>query len=352
MARDEADLHPVLEVLRDRVAAGSKPGQRTDKFKVRTQAKRAYTGSVSVACARIACSLGMHSTVEVGGTDDAVLCVPMKHASRSEFNQHIDGCMAGLTCHACSVQVGLAIEGGGMRGCVSAGMVASIMSVGAMDCVDAVYGSSAGSLVGAYAIAAQPGMPRLGCSVYYDALTNAGRSFIDTRFLGRAMGVGALAVPFTRRAGLRDLARDRIGAPVIKLDYLLGDVVERLRPLDWERFWERQRDQPMNIVASGMHSHSSVVLNSAGGHFKTLRELTACMRASMLLPGIAGPMVTLPGVDEPLVDSQLYEPIPYRAALNDGCTHVVVMRSRPDGCSLIGKPKLPERMIAKRYFTK
>lgn len=52
-------------------------------------------------------------------------------------------------------KVGLAIEGGGMRGCVSAGMVAAVSTLGLMDSFDAVYGSSAGSLVGAYAIAGQ-----------------------------------------------------------------------------------------------------------------------------------------------------------------------------------------------------
>lgn len=46
-------------------------------------------------------------------------------------------------------QIGLAIEGGGMRGCVSAGMTAALMSLGLMDSIDAVYGSSAGSLVSA-----------------------------------------------------------------------------------------------------------------------------------------------------------------------------------------------------------
>lgn len=52
-------------------------------------------------------------------------------------------------------KVGLAIEGGGMRGCVSAGMIAAVSTLGLMDTFDAVYGSSAGSLVGAYAIAGQ-----------------------------------------------------------------------------------------------------------------------------------------------------------------------------------------------------
>lgn len=42
-----------------------------------------------------------------------------------------------------------------MRGCVSAGMIAAVSTIGLMDSFDAVYGSSAGSLVGAYAIAGQ-----------------------------------------------------------------------------------------------------------------------------------------------------------------------------------------------------
>jgi hypothetical protein len=30
--------------------------------------------------------------------------------------------------------------------------------------------------------------------------------------------------------------------------------------------------------------------------------------------------------------------------------HVLVLRSRPDGYGIIGKPKITEKMIAKRYF--
>lgn len=61
-----------------------------------------------------------------------------------------------------------------MRGCVSAGMIAAVVTLGLMDTFDAVYGSSAGSLVGAYAIAGQVRWPcfvlhgvetRLGCTI-------------------------------------------------------------------------------------------------------------------------------------------------------------------------------------------
>jgi hypothetical protein len=60
-------------------------------------------------------------------------------------------------------------------------------------------------------------MPRLGCSVYYDTLTGAGRHFIDTRYLLRAMGLGVLATPLLRLAGIRDLLTNKLGEPVLKV---------------------------------------------------------------------------------------------------------------------------------------
>ena len=48
--------------------------------------------------------------------------------------------------------VALSIEGGGMRGAVTAGMAAAIASLGLTDCFDRIYGSSAGSVIGAYMV--------------------------------------------------------------------------------------------------------------------------------------------------------------------------------------------------------
>ena len=47
-------------------------------------------------------------------------------------------------------KVALAIEGGGMRGCVAAGMASALIDAGLGDCFDEIYGSSAGALVAAY----------------------------------------------------------------------------------------------------------------------------------------------------------------------------------------------------------
>ena len=49
----------------------------------------------------------------------------------------------------------LCIEGGGMRGCVAAGMAAGLMALGLTEAFDAIYGSSAGAVIGTYFVARQ-----------------------------------------------------------------------------------------------------------------------------------------------------------------------------------------------------
>lgn len=48
------------------------------------------------------------------------------------------------------------------------------------------------------------------------------------------------------------------------------------------------------VQASGVSSMSPVSLASRRGHFSTLDELTGCIRASMLVPGLAGPLLSVP----------------------------------------------------------
>ena len=52
-------------------------------------------------------------------------------------------------------KIGLAIEGGGMRGAVSAGAAAAISLLGLSDAFDSVYGSSAGALIAAFFVSKQ-----------------------------------------------------------------------------------------------------------------------------------------------------------------------------------------------------
>jgi predicted acylesterase/phospholipase RssA len=57
--------------------------------------------------------------------------------------------------HGDGARIALAIEGGAMRGVVSAGMVAALEQLGLTHAFDAVYGSSAGAINGAYFLTGQ-----------------------------------------------------------------------------------------------------------------------------------------------------------------------------------------------------
>jgi predicted patatin/cPLA2 family phospholipase len=262
-------------------------------------------------------------------------------------------------------RVALAIEGGGMRGCVSAGMVAAINFLGLEDTVDVVYGSSAGTVIGSYFITRQ--VQWLGPEIYYDSLTTAGNNFIDSKRLLRAVGLGLLDPRL-----LKDVVcRRENGKPVLNLDYLLRQTVQQTKMLDWDKFVDMQQVQPLKVVASGLKSERSIIMDMASGHFETLDELTRCMHASCLLPGIAGPLMNLDtsavergqtgkkftvrnGLEgdsyEPMADALLYEPLPFHGAIADGATHVIVLRTRADGMDVTGKSSIFERLIIKRFF--
>ncbi|HYT24934.1 MAG TPA: patatin-like phospholipase family protein, partial [Actinomycetota bacterium] len=81
-------------------------------------------------------------------------------------------------------KVGLAVEGGGMRGVVSGGMLNAVEDLGLAGAVDAVYGCSSGAVNAAYFLM---GNSWYWLSIYYDDLP--GRSFLDFRRAARGRPV-------------------------------------------------------------------------------------------------------------------------------------------------------------------
>lgn len=262
-------------------------------------------------------------------------------------------------------RIALAVEGGGMRGCISAGMVAAIYYLGLEDTIDVVYGSSAGTVIGSYFITRQ--LQWLGPEIYYDSLTSAGSKFINTKRLLRALGFG-LADP---RLVKDVVSRRNSGKPVLNLDFLLKDTVQQNKQLDWNKFVEMQKVQPLKVIASGLKSEKAIIMDMEKGYFRTLDELTRCQHASCLLPGIAGPVMNIHksnkmgtsdrflaanGIKnddyEPMADALLYEPMPYHSAVAEGATHVIVLRTRPDGIDVTGKSSVFEKFILRRFFAR
>ncbi len=264
-------------------------------------------------------------------------------------------------------KVALVVEGGGMRGCITAGMVGAIYHLGLEDTFDVIYGSSAGTVIGAYFNTRQ--LPWFGPEVYYDSLTTSGKRFIDTKRLLRTLGLGMLDPRLLKDV----ILRSNNGKPVLDLDFLLVETMQQKKKLDWETFVEMQKVQPLKIVASALDKKESVVFDMANGGFSNIKELAGCMRGSCLIPGFAGPIVNHdphgsapegkgkkyffrnnikePGV-EPLADSLVFEPLPHRTAFAEGATDVLVLRSKPDGSDVTGKSSIFEKLIFKRYFKK
>lgn len=226
-----------------------------------------------------------------------------------------------------------------MRGAVSAGMVAALKYIGLEDTFDVVYGSSAGAIVGAYFVSRQ--LPVYGAKIYYDTLCSPpenGERFIDLWALRHH--------PYLRLTGQdRHRFYTERTRPVLLLDRLIDDVMRVQCPLDWKAFQKMHKVQPLKPVASSLLEMRSRTVDN----FSTFSEFLECLRASARVPGIAGNPVEIDG--NLFADGLLFEPIPYRTALQDGCTDVLVLRTKPDTYSTqSAKPGFFENHIARPYF--
>jgi predicted patatin/cPLA2 family phospholipase len=204
--------------------------------------------------------------------------------------------------------VALVVEGGGMRGAVSAGMCLVLEAAGLMSSFDRVYGCSSGAVTGCFAAAGQ-------ASVWATSFEDcASRVFID------------------RRRALR-------GRAVLDLDFLFDDVIRR-RSLSEAGLAEGPEFRA--VAVSATHAELRVLSD-----FESAAELLAAVRASCAIPVLTGPPPTYRG--EPMVDGGLLESIPYRTALREGATHVLVVRSRDASYRASREGRFAEPVLARAH---
>jgi predicted patatin/cPLA2 family phospholipase len=176
-----------------------------------------------------------------------------------------------------------------MRGAVPAGMCLALEEAGLIASFDRIYGCSSGALAGCFAAA---GQAAVWATSFEDA---ACRAFIDPR---------------------RALRR----RPVLDLGYLFNRVIRNRRPLSADGL---ARGPELRAIAVAEREAALRVL----ADFEDPDDALAAVRASCTIPLLAGEPRMYRG--ERLVDGGLLEPIPYRSALREGATHVLVLRSRP-----------------------
>jgi predicted patatin/cPLA2 family phospholipase len=204
-------------------------------------------------------------------------------------------------------RVALALEGGGMRGVVSAAMAAAIERLGLTASFDLVVGSSAGAINGGALVAGVAG----GCvAAYYGPF--ASRSFVNP-------------------------ARVLWGRPVMSVDYALGyDAPD----LDAERH-ERAVASPIELHCVSVDVATAAAVDLSG--MATKQELWDAILASSRMPWAGGPPVAFQG--RRFVDGGLASPIPVVEALAAGATHVLALQTRPYGVPRKSASRLADRFI-------
>jgi predicted acylesterase/phospholipase RssA len=175
-----------------------------------------------------------------------------------------------------------------MRGVISAGAVTALEHLDLAQRFDAVYGVSAGALGSAYMLA---GQAALGTSIYFDDLPAA--HFVRAR---------------------RILA----ARPPIALDELIDEIVARRKCLDVAAVEGARPD--FHVLATCLEHRA---LERPHG------PLLERLRAAARVPLLSGPPVRINGCR--LYDGGLLSPLPVELAAADGATHILVLRTRPDG---------------------
>ncbi len=187
-------------------------------------------------------------------------------------------------------KVVLAVEGGGMRGAVSAGMLLALEQLGLRDSVDEVVGTSAGAIAGAFFVVEQG---TKGSSMYYTVLNS--QRFVDRRRLVRS-------------------------GPVLDIDWLITEAFDE-QGFDWSGLVGA--DIPLWAVVSPAEADNHKRVFRVG---ETVDRAQRVLSATASIPVVAGPSKVIDG--DTYVDGGMTEAVPWRTAVERGATHVLAIRSR------------------------
>ncbi len=185
----------------------------------------------------------------------------------------------------------LVVEGGGMRGAHSAGVLAEL-SEHALPPVDVVCSSSAGSCTVAFWIAQQ------------------------------ALRVERIWANYLHGARFIKYHRLFSSRPVMDLDYLVHDVFAKLEPLDIQAI----RQSPIDFFVTATHCGTG---NVHYFHNRQNIDLLEILKAGAAMPLVYNLPVWIHG--EPYADGGIADSIPVQKALDAGCDELWVVLTQPKG---------------------
>jgi predicted patatin/cPLA2 family phospholipase len=185
-------------------------------------------------------------------------------------------------------KLGLVVEGGGMRGVMSGGSLIAMERLGLTSVFDEVYAESAGAINACYFLG---GEAAFGGRIYLEDLTSI-------RFINPM-----------RRGKLLDV------------DFLVDHVMSRVKPLPLERVLQARSRLFVSLTNVNDGTRRVVDVKKESVPLLTLLKATAA-----IIP-LYNRSVVLDGV--PYADGGIADPIPVQNAINNGCTHILVLLTRP-----------------------
>jgi predicted patatin/cPLA2 family phospholipase len=184
-------------------------------------------------------------------------------------------------------KLALVVEGGGMRGVLSAGSLLAIDLLGYRNCFDAVYATSAGGVNSAYFISGQ-GM--LGITVYFDCI--ASRRFINFFRVGK----------------------------IVNVDFVYDEVVPYHKPLDEAAI----RSSPCEFFLSATRADNGK--NELIDARRARDSVARILKASSAMPILYNRTVRLESGD--YVDGGATDALPLQQAINASCTDALVLTTK------------------------
>jgi predicted patatin/cPLA2 family phospholipase len=208
----------------------------------------------------------------------------------------------------------LLIEGGSSRGAYSSGMTITIEQLGLLPLFDAVYGSSAGALSGAWLLC------------------------------GRAESTMHAWWDPTIMRGTIDLRRALRRQPVVDTRFLVHTVYTEIMPMGFREILDSTVE--FHPIATDALTGAAVDLQP---QIRDQASLQAALRASTAMPFLAGEPIEIGG--RRFVDAGLSETIPVRTALAQRATHIVALRTRRTDESAT-PPSRGERLVLSRWLAR
>lgn len=208
-------------------------------------------------------------------------------------------------------KLGLVVEGGGMRGVMSGGALIAMERLGLTTVFDEVYAESAGAINACYFLA---GKAAAGSGIYLEDLTSL-------RFMNPA------------RPGR-----------ILDMDFLVDHVMTRLKPLPTERVMQSRSRLFVSITNVGDGTGRVVDVN------RECPPLLTLLKASAAIIPLYNHSVMLEGT--PYADGGITAPIPVTHAVTSGCTHILVLLTRPRqfvACASQGLERLVLELLLRRW---